>query len=96
MKGDALAGSRECPPNRRQRRGPNECVSRLQHALDASVHLFFFDEFTSCYLVDANLDLLLEPLVMGKELGNGLLHQIIGSTSAPDSELVKLGFLIWR
>jgi hypothetical protein len=73
---------------------PNECVSNLKHALDASVHRFFFDEFASCNLVNANLYPLLEPLVMGKELGNGLLHQLIGSTAGFNSELVKLGLLI--
>jgi len=39
-------------------------ISRLKHAFDACVHLVFFDEFASRYLVGANLYLLLEPVAM--------------------------------
>jgi hypothetical protein len=80
--------------NRQRRPAPNECVSSLKHAVDASVHRFVFDEFASCDLLNANLYLLLEPLAMGKELGNGLLHQLIGSPTGLNGELVKLGLLV--
>ena len=59
-------------------RETSESVSRLQHALSAGVHLFFFDEFAACNLVDANLYLLLEPLMDGQEVWQqlpALAHQ---------------------
>ena len=76
--------------------GRSEAVSRLKHALDASVHFFFFDEFASCDLIDANLHLLLEPLVIGKEPGNGLLHKLIDPASGFGGELGKLRLLSRR
>ena len=46
--------------------GPNGCASRLKHPLNASVHFLFFDKFTSGNLVQADLNLCLEPFVMSE------------------------------
>jgi hypothetical protein len=61
-----------------RRRG---CASTVKHPLDARVHLFLFDEFTLRNLVDPDLYLLLEPLVVRKQAGDGLLDRFIGSPS---------------
>ncbi len=62
--------------------------------LNASVHFFFLNEFAPFNLVDSNLHLLLEPLVVGKKLGNGFPHELVGSPSGLGGKIVKLGFLI--
>jgi hypothetical protein len=81
--GNALADNRKYPANHQQRRTPTGCVSRSEHPLNAGVHFCLFDKFTSCNLVYANLHLRLEPFIMGKQRGNGLLPQFVGSPSGP-------------
>ena len=42
----------------------------MKHLFDAGVQFFFFDEFAAVELVEANLDLIFKPLVVGDvELG---------------------------
>lgn len=91
--GDAPADNRKCPASRQRLRGPPE---RLKHPLNASVHFFLFDKFTSGNLVYANLNLRFEPFVMSKELGNSFLHQVVGSPAGSDGKFIELGFLILR
>jgi hypothetical protein len=86
--GNALADSRKYPASHEQRRGPIGCVSRLEQPLNAGVHFFLFDKFTSCNLIYADLHLRLEPFVMGKQLGNGFLHQFVRSPSRMGGKLV--------
>ena len=71
------------------------CASRAKHPLDAGVHLFLFDEFPPHNLVDPDLYLLLEPLVVRKQAGDGLLDQFIGSPAGSEGKIVQLGFLIF-
>ena len=73
-KGDAVPGNRRWPGGHRQLPEPSECVSRSQYALNASVHFFFLNEFTSGDLIDTYLHLLTKFLIAGEQLGNGLLH----------------------
>ena len=63
---DAPADNPRCPASLERRRVPTGCASRLKHALNASVHFFFFDKFTSRNLVDANLNLRFERFVVSK------------------------------
>jgi len=68
----------------------------LEHPLNTGVHFFFLDEFTARDLVEAHLNLLFEPFVVGKQTGNRFLHQVVGVSSSCDSKLVELCFLILR
>ncbi len=94
--GDAPADNQKCPASLERRRGPTGCASRLKHALNASVHFFFFDKFTSRNLVNANLNLRFEPFIMSKQLGNGFLHQVVSSSACLGGKLIQLDFLILR
>ncbi len=47
-------------------------------------------------LINANLHLLLEPVIVGKQLGNGLLHQIVGASSCPGGQFVQLRILTFE
>ncbi len=71
-------------------------MKQIGHPLNAGVHFFFLNEFTTRNLVDADLHLLLKPLVVGKQTGDGLLHQIVGASPSPQGKLVELKFLILR
>ena len=91
-----VAFTREYPANRRPRRWPSGCASRLHHPLNAGIHFFFFDEFASFNLVDSNLYLLLEQFAMGEQSRDGFLHQIVGPPACFRGKLVQLSFLILR
>jgi hypothetical protein len=78
------------------RRIPKRAASGSEHPLNTGVHFFFLDEFAARYLVETHLNLLFEPLVMGEEPGDGLLHQIVRASSGRDGKLLELRFLIWR
>jgi hypothetical protein len=73
--------------------GASVYASRLEHSLHAGVHFLFLDEFAAGYLVDANLDLLLEPIVMRQQAGNRFLDELIGSPAGLHGKLVELNFL---
>lgn len=75
---------------------PNGYASRPKHPLNTSVHFFFFNEFTACYLVDTDLNLSIEPFTMRQHMGNGFLHQLVGSAACSDRKSGKLQFLISR
>jgi len=94
--GNALGDNRKYLASPQQQQGPSGCASRLEHPLNAGVHFFLFDKLASCNLVDANLDLCLEPFVMSKQLGNRFLYQLVGSPSCLGGKLIQLDFLILR
>lgn len=52
------------------------------------VHGFFFQKLTVLDLVETNLDLLLEPLVVSQELGDGFLKQIVRCTPSSSGEVI--------
>jgi hypothetical protein len=91
-----LVDNRKCPASPQLQQGPSGCASRLEHPLNAGVHFFLFDKLASCNLVDANLNLCLEPFVMSKQLGNRFLYQLVGSPSCLCGKLIQLDFLILR
>jgi hypothetical protein len=68
----------------------------LEYPLNTGVHFFFLYELANRYLVEAYLNLLFKPFVMGKQPSDGFLHQIVSAASSRDSKLVELRFLIWR
>ena len=76
--------------------GSRRTDSTLEHPLNTGVHFFFLDEFAPRDLVEAHLNLLFEPLIVRRQTGNRLLHQLVGVSSSLDSKLVELCFLISR
>src|SRR6266567_505286 len=86
----------ECPANRQRQPVPTESASGPKYSFDACVHLFFLNELATFDLIDSHPYLLFEPLVVGKEPCDGLLHQFAGTATGPYSKLVELGFLIQR
>ena len=68
----------------------------MKHLFDAGVQFFFFDEFAAVELVEANLDLIFKPLVVGEKAGDGFLDQFVGTTAGAAGEVVELGFLGFR
>jgi hypothetical protein len=70
------------------------CASRAKQALNARVHFFFFDELAARNLVNANLHLSVKPLVMCKQLRNGLLHKLVRPAAGLGREGIKFGFLL--
>jgi len=58
---------------------PSRYAARLKDPLDAGVHLVLLDECAPRNLGDPDLYLLLEPRVIDKHAGYGLLDQVIRS-----------------
>ncbi len=63
---DAAVDRSRCSRDRQRLLAPNEFASRAEHVFNASVHFSFVNELSATYLVNADLDLLLEPIVMRK------------------------------
>src|ERR1039457_5984528 len=66
------ANIRGGPSGRQRRTAPSESVSRMEHPLNAGVHLFFLNELAARNFIDADPHLLIEPLVMGKQVRVGI------------------------
>jgi hypothetical protein len=58
---------------------PSGCSSRLELPLNASAYFFVFDKLTPADLVQAHLHLLFEPVVIDKQLVNGLPQQLVSA-----------------
>jgi hypothetical protein len=52
----------------------NELASGLEYPLDTQANVFVLDELTSLDLIETSLNLLREPLVIGKQPVNGFPH----------------------
>ena len=66
----------------------NERVSRLEHPFNAGVHFILFDELAASDLVNAYLDLLLEPLGVGEKTCDCFLDKFVGSPSSSGRKFV--------
>jgi hypothetical protein len=76
---------------------PSGCASTSQHPFNARVHLFFFNEFATCNLVNTNLYLCFEPIIMGEHLRNSFLDQIVSPSSCLGSQIIEFGLLtLWQ
>ncbi len=73
---------------------PTGCASRLKHAFNAGVHVLLLNPLAASNLLNTGLDVLLEPLVASKKLGNSLLHEIVSATPGLGGKLVEFNFLI--
>jgi len=71
-------------------------LKRLKHPFNAGVHFLLVEAFAAGSLVNTDLDLLLEPGILGKKLGNRFLHEIVGAAAGLSGRLVELNFLILR
>ncbi len=69
-------------------------ASKAEHALNARIHLVFFDKFAAGYLIDADLHLFLKPLVIGEHLRHSFLQKLVGSTAGLGGKRGETGFLL--
>lgn len=93
---DVLADKYKSPQDRPRRQASTGLASGLKHPLNAGVHFRLVETLAPGDLVNADLDLLLEPLVLSKKLGDSFLQEIVGAATGPGGELVELNFLVLK
>jgi hypothetical protein len=70
------------------------CASRAKHALNAGVHLVFFNELAARNLLNANLHLSLKALGIGEHLRDSFLHELARCPTGLSREGIQLSFLL--